>query len=121
MSNFLDLDDTPSREPAPTPSPDLRSLVASVPVSRPRPYLNPQVSDQLAAQHGFASRDHSDRFLGTTGIPSRRTVRGAVAEETKQLSIRMPLSLYTEFLAFADEKKLTYSEAIKALLDSRQK
>jgi hypothetical protein len=117
MSNFLDLDES-NNEPAPAPPPDLRTLVASVPVSKPRPYLNPQVSDKLAAQHGFASRDHSDRFLGGA-LPGRRAVRGAIAEETKQLSIRMPLSLYTEFLSFADEKKLTYSEAIKALLDRR--
>jgi hypothetical protein len=32
----------------------------------------------------------------------------------------MPLSLYTEFLAYADDRKLTYSDAIRALLDQRK-
>ena len=37
-------------------------------------------------------------------------------EETRQLSIRMPVSLYNEFIRFADGHRLTYNEAIRELL-----
>ncbi|MBB5061623.1 hypothetical protein HDF16_006359 [Granulicella aggregans] len=113
MSNFLDLDSGEAEEPPDGAS--LREMLAKVPVSKPRPHLSPDISDKLATTHGFASRDHSDRFLG--GIPVRRPVRGTTSEETKQLAIRMPVSLYKDFLAFADGRRLTYSEAIRALLD----
>jgi hypothetical protein len=110
VSNFLDLD---AEEEKPEPSkPDLKQLLAQIPVSAPPTRLHPQVSDRLAAQHGFASREPASRFVG-----GRRTPRGMQVEETRQLSIRMPLSLYNEFLAFADAEKLTYNEAIRTLLD----
>lgn len=115
MSNFLDLEDRD--RPSPERS-KLRELLASVPTSTPRPHLDPKVSDQLASQHGFSSRDHSSELIGLQDL-SRRNPRGASAERTKQLSIRMPISLYTEFLAYADKSRLTYSEAIRSLLDRR--
>ncbi|ADW70972.1 hypothetical protein [Granulicella tundricola] len=126
MSNFLDLEENKEEEPI-KPSANLRELLASVPKSTPRPHLNPEVSDKLAAQHGFSSRDHSSRDLTPAPTPApipapilgRRTPRGAPIEETRQLSIRMPISLYADFLAFADAAHLTYSEAIRELLDRR--
>lgn len=117
MSNFLDLDESESAEPA--SSSTLKNLLASVQVSEPRPHLHPEVSDKLASQRGFASRERSDRFFGGAEALGRRSARGVPAEETKQLSIRMPISLYAEFLAYADSAKLTYSEAIRALLNRR--
>ena len=118
MSNFLDLDESESAEPSGSSS--LKDLLAGVRASEPRRHLHPEVSDKLASQHGFASREPSDRFFGGGGgVPGRRTVRGVPVEESKQLSIRMPISLYVEFLAYADSAKLTYSEAIRALLDGR--
>jgi len=112
MSNFLDLDDLPEEKPE---AGDLRELITRIPLASPKPHLHPDISDRLAVQHGFTSRDHSasppPSFAG-----GRRQPRGR-AEETKQLSIRMPLSLYNDFLAFADRERLTYNEAIRALLD----
>lgn len=114
MSNFLDLDRTEEREPS---RDNLKEMLARIPVSRPPTRLHPEVSDRLAEQHGFSSREPSGtptRFVG-----GRRQPRGVPAEETRQLSIRMPLSLYNEFLAYADGNKLTYNEAIRSLLDRR--
>jgi hypothetical protein len=114
MSNFLDLDRTDDPEPR---RDQVKEMLARIPVSAPPTRLHPEVSDRLAEQHGFSSREPSGtpaRFVG-----GRRQPRGVPAEETRQLSIRMPLSLYNEFLAYADDNKLTYNEAIKSLLDQR--
>lgn len=110
MSNFLDLEPEEGDDP---PASDLRELLARVPVAAPPTRLHPDLSDRLAEQHGFSSREPAPpRFVG-----GRRQPRGVQVEETRQLSIRMPISLYNDFLAFADEQRLTYNEAIRALLD----
>ena len=114
MSNFLDLDRPEDHEPV---RDSLKEMLARVPVSRPPTRLHPEVSDRLAEQHGFSSREPSgttSRFVG-----GRRQPRGVPTEETRQLSIRMPVSLYNEFLAYADGNKLTYNEAIRTLLERK--
>lgn len=112
MSNFLDLDPEISVE---RKAEKLRQLVTRVPVATPPTRLHPDVSDKLAEQHGFASRESSSsRFVG-----GRRQPRGVQVEQTRQLSIRMPVSLYEDFVNFADANRLTYNEAIRALLDRR--
>ena len=114
MSNFFDLDRSDDLEPN---RDKVKEMLARIPVSAPPTRLHPEVSDRLAEQHGFSSREPSGtpaRFVG-----GRRQPRGLPAEETRQLSIRMPLSLYNEFLAYADSNKLTYNEAIKSLLQRR--
>ena len=113
MSNFLDLD--PEEQDGVAPSrPDLKQMLAKVPLAAAPTRLHPEVSDRLATAHGFASREaaQSPKFVG-----GRRQARGVPVEETRQLSIRMPLSLYNDFLAFADRERMTYNEAIRALLD----
>ncbi|MGI4829823.1 MAG: hypothetical protein ACRYFU_16755 [Janthinobacterium lividum] len=119
MSNFLDLDaseepSVSSSEPARTPG--LKELLTRVPIASPPTRLHPEVSDRLAAQHGFSSREASPPAKVVGG---RRHARGVAVEETRQLSIRMPLSLYNDFLDFADSRKMTYNEAIRTLLDGR--
>lgn len=111
MSNFLDLDDD---QPSESAKPNLKDMVAQIPVSQSPTRLHPEISDRLAAHHGFASREAPapTRFVG-----GRRQPRGIQAEESRQLSIRMPVSLYNDFLAFADAKQFTYNEAIRYLLD----
>ena len=113
MSNFLDLDT--SEDPAPE-RPSLKEMLTKVPLTAAPTRLHPEVSDRLAAQHGFASREvtTAPRVVG-----GRRQARGVPVEEPRQLSIRMPVSLYNDFLAFADAQKLTYNEAIRTLLDRR--
>jgi hypothetical protein len=114
MSNFLDLERNDDQEPGRN---DLKEMLARIPVSSPPTRLHPEVSDRLAEQHGFSSREPSGssaRFVG-----GRRQPRGVPVEETRQLSIRMPLSLYNDFLAYADGNKLTYNEAIRSLLEHR--
>lgn len=110
MSNFLDLEDKDEAKG----SSRLKDLVSRVPISAPPTRLDPQVSDRLASEHGFTSRETS---TPAKTVGARRQARGVPVEETRQLSIRMPLSLYNDFLAFADSKKLTYNEAIRTLLD----
>ncbi len=110
MSNFLDLDPEEGREES---RDDLRQLLTRIPVAPAPTRLHPEVSDKLAQQHGFSSREPVvSRFVG-----GRRQPRGVQVEETRQLSIRMPVSLYEDFVRFADQHKLTYNEAIRALLD----
>ena len=112
MSNFLDLDPEASVEPK---AEKLRQLVTRVPVASPPTRLHPDVSDKLAQQHGFSSREASQtHFVG-----ARRQPRGVQVEQTRQLSIRMPVSLYEDFVSFADTHRMTYNEAIRALLDSK--
>ena len=118
MSNFLDLDaseDASEPTPEPARAPGLKELLARVPIAAPPTRLHPEVSDRLAAQHGFSSREATPVAAKVVG--GRRHARGVPVEETRQLSIRMPLSLYNDFLEFADAEKLTYNEAIRTLLD----
>ena len=110
MSNFLDLDPEEADEETRA---DLRHLLSRVPVAAAPTRLHPEVSDKLAQQHGFSSREPVvPRFVG-----GRRQPRGVQIEGTRQLSIRMPVSLYEDFVSFADKHKLTYNEAIRTLLD----
>lgn len=112
MSNFLELDGDDAPEPR---GGTLRELVSKVPVATSANRLHPDVSDKLARERGFTSREPATpRVFG-----GRRTPRGVQVEETRQLSIRMPVSLYEEFLGFADAQKMTYNEAIRALLDRK--
>ena len=112
MSNFLDLEPEERLEPK---TEKLRQLVNRIPVATPPTRLHPDLSDRLAEQHGFSSRESSQpRFVG-----GRRLPRGVQVEQTRQLSIRMPISLYEDFVNFADARKLTYNEAIRALLDRK--
>lgn len=112
MSNFLDLEPESAEEPK---AEKLRQLVTRVPVATPPTRLHPEISDKLAQQHGFSSRESSpSRFVGI-----RRQPRGLQVEQTRQLSIRMPVSLYEDFVDFADRHKMTYNEAIRALLDRK--
>lgn len=113
MSNFLDLEPE-DQETASSPKPDLRQILSKVPLASAPTRLHPEVSDKLAAVHGFASREG---VKPAQVVGGRRQVRGVPVEETRQLSIRMPLSLYNDFLAFADRERMTYNEAIRALLD----
>jgi hypothetical protein len=112
VSNFLDLEPEDAVEPK---AEKLRQLVTRIPVATPPTRLHPDLSDRLAEQHGFSSRESAPpRFLG-----GRRQPRGVQVEQTRQLSIRMPVSLYEDFVSFADTHRLTYNEAIRALLDRK--
>ena len=112
MSNFLDLEPEVVVEPK---AEKLRQMVTRVPIATPPTRLHPDVSDKLAQEHGFSSREASQpRFVGV-----RRQPRGVQVEQTRQLSIRMPVSLYEDFVEFADAHKMTYNEAIRALLDHK--
>lgn len=114
MSNFLDLEPEEQKPLEPSPRSDLKHLLSKVPMATAPTRLHPEVSDKLAAVHGFASRE---AVQPAKMVGGRRQIRGVPVEETRQLSIRMPLSLYNDFLAYADREKMTYNEAIRALLD----
>ena len=114
MSNFLDLEPEEQESPTSPPRPDLKQMLIFFYVYWDHSVLHPEVSDKLAAVHGFASRE---AVQPAKVVGGRRQVRGVAVEETRQLSIRMPLSLYNDFLAFADRERMTYNEAIRALLD----
>lgn len=106
MSKFgLDLDLEPKAGAVPVT--DLASKLASFPPSAPKTAIDLKVADEVAAQHGFVSREAAPRRR-------RRTVP---SEPKRQLSILMPISRYDRFVAYADLHRLTYDEAIAQLLD----
>jgi hypothetical protein len=65
--------------------------------------------DAVAASHGFVSRE-------AISPPTRRR-RTASTESARHLAIRMTETEYKRFVAYADLYELTYSGAIKKLLD----
>jgi len=106
MSKFgLDLDPQEST----TDKNDLASKLANFPPSIAKTGVDLAAMD--AAAHGFISRE---------AVPRRRR-RVVPSEPKRQLSILMPISRYERFVAYADENRMTYEEAINHLLDQCSK
>lgn len=62
--------------------------------------------DEVAERHGFVSRE-----------PIQKIVRRRETEPTANLNIRPPISTYNRFVGWAMENRLSYTEALKELLD----
>ena len=95
-----------------TSSINLADRLAAFPVTTPRPRIDLAEVDQAAAAHGFISREQSNPSANSHG----RRRRLAAVEPTRHLAIRLPLSHYDRFVAFADEHQLTYHDALAKLL-----
>ena len=108
MSKFgLDLDP----QEAVAEKNDLASKLANFPPSIAKTSVDLVAMDAAAATHGFISRE---------ATPRRRS-RVVPSEPKRQLSILMPISRYDRFVAYADENRMTYEEAINHLLDQAGK
>ena len=84
--------------------------IANIKVDQPtdeETTIDRQRLDRLSHHHGF------DRAM-----PGKKITKRTITEEsTANLSLRPPLSSYNRFVAFSIEYRLSYPEALKALLD----
>ncbi len=83
------------------------SKLASIkPDAEPEPKVPDSAIDEVAARHGFVSRE-----------PVQKIIRRKEAEPSANLNIRPPISTYNRFVSFAMENRLSYPEALKELMD----
>jgi hypothetical protein len=115
-------DDLPDERPAPAPS--LSERLAAFPPAARRHAIDLRAVDAAAAPHGFTSREPlpSQPALPPSPAPMMmgyggRRRRVIPTEPTRHLAIRLPESQYDRFVAYADDMKLTYHEALIRLLD----
>ena len=94
------------------PLSDLSAKLASFPPVSPRQRLDLAAVDAAAAQHGFVSRESTAQGYANSG----RRRRFGTLEPTRHLAIRLPVSQYDRFVAYADEHQLTYHDALARLL-----
>lgn len=92
---------------------DFATRLATFPPAAPRPRLDLPAVDAAAAPHGFVSREAAQFVAGPQG---RRRRLGNV-EPTRHLAIRLTISQYQRFVAYADEHQLTYHDALAKLLE----
>lgn len=91
----------------------LGSRLATFQPSRPK-NINLEEVDSAAAQLGFVSRE--PRMAAEIGSV-RRTRRKVVTEPTRNMGIRLGVSQYERFVAYADKHRLSYHDALMRLLD----
>ena len=109
MNKFGLLDD--SGPPKEQRTGTLSDRIAAFPPVRSRGAVDFAAIDAAAAPHGFVSREATD-------IRSGRRRRAVPTEPTRHLAIRLAESGYDRFVAYADQHKLTYHEALIRLLDT---
>lgn len=114
MSKFGLLEET---QPDQQSEPDaLSQKIAAFPPMFPKHRIDVAEMDQAAASHGFVSRE---------ALPIEQEVQGrrrrvAALEPSRHLAMRVPVSQYKRFVAYADRHKLTYHDALARLLDQAQ-
>jgi hypothetical protein len=98
-------------------------LAAFPPVS-PRQRIDVAAVDAAAAEHGFVSREPAAKTPPPTSSVTQwplshggRRRRIAQTEPTRHLAIRLTLSQYDRFVAYADRHQVTYHDALARLLD----
>ena len=110
MSAFGLTPEPDSSEPKAKVSTDLLADFEPRKVSRPAPDLSE--SDRAAKAAGFTSRE-------PVSIPYERPTRRnrRPPEQSHPLSIRTPDSILRRFIAYADERNMSYSQALESLLN----
>lgn len=108
-------------ESAPTKPQVSTNLLAHIkPRTAPRPSINIAESDRAAESVGFSSREPSSArppVAEVYGTPRRQK---RTPEPTTAISMRVPRSIHVRFRDFADERKLSYPEALEKLLDNNE-
>lgn len=94
---------------------DFSEKIAAFPPAKPRPTINLAEVDAAAAPHGFVSRE----AIPLPPTHGRRRRRISV-EPTRHLAMRLAVSQYDRFVAYADQRRLTYHDALAQLLDDVQ-
>lgn len=83
------------------------SKIANItPDTDPAPAIPDHKLDEVAARHGFVSRE-----------PVQKVTRRREAEPSANLNIRPPISTYNRFVTWAMDNRLSYPEALKELMD----
>lgn len=83
-----------------------KKLAGIKPDAEPAPSVPDHKLDEVAARHGFVSRE-----------PVQKLSRRKEAEPSANLNIRPPISTYNRFVSWAMENRLSYPEALKELMD----
>jgi hypothetical protein len=115
VSSKFGLDD---HEEAPPVADNLSAALSTFGAVRPRAPIDLPAVDEAAERHGFVSREATITTSASVGRGRRR--RAVPAEPVRHLAIRLPVSQYDRFVAFADSFKATYPEALKKLLDGAE-
>ena len=115
MSGKFGLDD---HEEAPPVAENLSAALSTFGAVRPRAPIDLPAVDAAAERHGFVSREAP--APGSISVGHGRRRRAVPAEPVRHLAIRLPVSQYDRFVAFADRFKATYPEALKKLLDGAE-
>lgn len=105
----------PEEEPAPVEREvgSLNRRIANFQPSQPK-NINLEEVDSAAAPHGFVSREPT--FV-VNRSETRRPRRKIMTEPTRNMGIRLGVSQYDRFVAYADKHRLSYHEALIRLLD----
>ena len=93
---------------------DLAQRLAAFPPVPPRQRIDLAAVDAAAAPHGFISREAG--AIDSSALSPRRR-RIGVPEATRHLAVRLTLSQYDLFVAYADRHQLTYQNALVKLLE----
>ena len=115
MSSKFGLDD---HEETPPVAENLSAALSTFGAVRPRAPIDLPAVDAAAERHGFVSREAP--APGSISVVHGRRRRAVPAEPVRHLAIRLPVSQYDRFVAFADRFKATYPEALKKLLDGAE-
>jgi hypothetical protein len=108
-------------EPSPAKPHVAPDLLASIkPRSAPRPSINVAESDRLAATAGFTSREPSHLAVDPREIYGTPRRAKREPEPMTPLSMKLRRSLHKRFRDFADERKLSYPEALEKLLNDSE-
>lgn len=105
-------DETPTEEQKPTLATDLLAGLRGGRTKRPPISLTE--SDKLAQEIGFTSREPGSKV--SYSRPTRKRQKRAV-EFTFALNMRVRESLLNRFIAYCDEKALSYPEALEQLMN----
>lgn len=96
------------------PQKDIKDQLSQFSAVRPKTTLNLDEVDAVVAPHGFSSREPTT--FSSSSRRRRKLPDPHANEPTRYLAIRCRLSVYEQFVRFADREQLHYNEAIEKLL-----
>jgi hypothetical protein len=96
-------------------------LIGSIkPRIAPRGPVNLAEIDRVATSAGFTSREPSAAPPPATELYATPKRKKKAPEPTTPLSMRLRISVHRRFRDWADDRKLSYPEALEKLLDANE-